>query len=275
MTFWTLPTDPAHVKLTLTIVSSFYALWIFLFFVGSYHHPIPSGVEKKMKPYDKLIFRFRVVNCYHGASAVLMSLYWYFTDFNLQYGRRNSVLELCMLSNTMAYLTLDGIFMKWENFLDFGNLMHHCIGIAVYSQFAYSGFDYSIMAYHLLPGEISNVAMHLREIIKRCGLRYSKIYYLNDYSYYIEYLCCRTIWIPTTYYWLFNAPTVSPIAKLIFPLHVVQSWYYCTQIPPLMIQRWKEFQKIQKLKVPIGWFTAADPEELKKHGIVSYERYHM
>lgn len=42
-----------------------------------------------------------------------------------------------------------------------------------------------------------------------------------------------------------------------------------------MVQRWKEYQKILKLKVPIGWFTAADSEELKKHGIVAYERYHM
>jgi len=270
----TLPYDAEHVKLTLTIVGIGYAIWTFLFFVGCYHHPIPSAYEKKMSKYDKLIFRFRVVNSYHGASAVLLSLIWYFTDFSTEAGRRNSVLELIMLSNTLAYLTLDTVFMKYENFLDTGNLIHHFFGVSVYSSLAYLGHDYTFMAIHLLPGELSNVAMHMREIIKRCGLRYTKIYYLNDYTYYIEYLVCRTVWIPSIYYLIFNAPTSGPVILIIYPMHCVMSWYYCSNIPPLMAQRWKEYKKIASSDVKMGWFEPATSEELNKIGVKTYERYH-
>lgn len=275
LTWKTLPYDAEHAKLTLTILGIFYTIWTLLYFVGCYHHWIPSYYAKKMNDYDKLIFRFRVVNCYHGASAVGLSLYWYLTDYSTQYGRRNSTLELIALSNTMAYLTMDGVFMQYEKFLDMGNFLHHLIGVLIYGSIAYGGFDFTFFALHLLPGEISNVAMHLREIIKRCGMRYTKLYYLNDYMYYCEYLACRTVWIPSIYYYIYTAPTMGPVAIYVFPFHCIMSWYYCSNIPPLMIQRWKEYKKIQNNGIKMGWFDSANTEELNKIGIKQYERYHM
>ena len=106
---------------------------------------------------------------------------------------------------------MDTVFMWTEGFLDMGNLIHHFIGVLVYYSIAYLQHDYTFMAIHLLPGELSNVAMNTREILKRMGMRYTKAYYLNDFAYYFEYLACRTVWIPSIYYYIFNCPTTGPL----------------------------------------------------------------
>lgn len=241
---------------------------------GSYHHYIPSFIAKKMSDKDKLIFRHRIVNAYHGASACILSLYWYLTAFTTESGRKNSIFELVMLSNTAGYLLMDAVFMYTEGFLDMGNLIHHIFGLSSYWAMAYMQHDYTFMALHLLPGEFSNVAMHGREIIKRMGMRYTKTYYVNDYTYYIEYLLCRLFWIPSIYYFIYNCPTMNPVTLVIYPMHVVMSWYYCSHIPPLMIQRYKEINKIRAAKIPLYWVQPADQEKLTKIGVRNYETYH-
>lgn len=140
-----------------------------------------------------------------------------------------------MLSNTLCYLTLDCVFMWAKGFLDMGNLIHHIFGISVYLAIAYCQHDYTFMALHLLPGEFSNLAMHGREIFKRMGMRYTIFYYMNDYAYYFEYLACRTLWIPSIYYFIFSCPTSNPVSMIIYPMHVVMSWYYCSNIPSLIV----------------------------------------
>jgi hypothetical protein len=245
-----------------------------MFYVGCYYHPIPSFYEKKMSAKDKLIWRHRVINAYHGAVAVILSLYWYATMYTTENSRKITPFELVMLSHTGGYLTMDTVFMWTEGFLDMGNFIHHFIGVLVYYSIAYLQYDYTFMAIHLLPGEFSNVAMHMREILKRMGLRYTKAYYLNDFCYYFEYLGCRTVWIPSIYYLIFNCPTTGPLQLCIYPFHVVMSWYYCSFIPKLIFQRFQEYQKIQKEKIPMGWTQPADQDKLSKVGIKPFELYH-
>lgn len=188
-----------------------------------------------MSKYDKLIWRFRVINAYHGASSTMLSMYWHLTQFSTECSRKNSTYELVMLANTGAYLFMDTVFMIWEKFLDKGNLIHHLFGISTYYTIAYVGYDYTYMAMHLLPGEFSNVAMHMREILKRMGMRYTKAYYVNDFIYYFEYLACRVFWIPAIYYFVFTCPTSNPVSMIIYPLHIIMSWYYCSNIPPMIV----------------------------------------
>lgn len=90
-----------------------------------------------MSDKDKLIWRHRVVNAYHGASATILSLIWYFTEYTTEGGKKNTILELIILSNTAGYLLLDAVFMYTEGFLDMGNLIHHCFGLSSYYTIAY------------------------------------------------------------------------------------------------------------------------------------------
>ncbi|CDW77989.1 transmembrane protein 56 [Stylonychia lemnae] len=269
-----LPVDHSlHLK-TLIIIAIGIVYWTFMYYVGCYHHPIPKYFKSKMSVQDHFVWRFRVINSYHGATTCILAIIWYITQFTTECSKKNSDLELIMLSHTFGYLLLDWVFMWHKGFLDNGNLLHHFMGVGVFVFSAYLQHNFAFHAMQLLPGEFSNVAMHGREIIKRMGLRYSKIYYLNDYTYYIEYLVCRIFWIPTIYYFIYSCQTANPAQLIFFPFHILMNWYYCSNIPPLMGQRYREIKKIQKIGMKLEWFVPLDSEELKKNGIVSYERYH-
>eukprot|EP00347_Sterkiella_histriomuscorum_P012853 403366974 len=269
-----LPSDPEHAQQIMFVISIFLAIWGILFFVGCYHHPIPKYYEKRMSKEDKLIWRFRVINSYHGASAGLLAFYWYCAFFTTEYTRKITTYEMVMLANTSSYLVMDGLFMWFENFLDTGNLIHHVFGIVAYYSIAYCGYDYTFQAMHLLPAEFSNVAMHMREVFKRMGMRYTKWYYLNDFAYYIEYFICRGFWIPSVFYFIFSCPTSNPVSLIIYPLHVIMSWYFCSYIPPMITQRFKEYKKIRAAGIEIQWVEPVSEEVLKKIGVDTFELYH-
>lgn len=209
-------------------------------YVGCYHHPIPASYEKKMTDFDKLMWRHRVISCYHGGAAVILSLIWHYYCFTTENSRKITDFELFMLSNTGVWLFMDTVFMYTEGFLDLGNLIHHILGFSVYFSLAYCQYDYTPLAIHLLPGELSNIQMNSREIIKRMGLRYTKSYYYNEFAYCITYLFCRVFWIPSIYYLIYNNPTINPVASTLYLGHVTMSWYYCSHIPGLLKQRYDE-----------------------------------
>lgn len=79
-----LPYDAEFATTTWTICGAGLVLWTFLFFVGCHYHPIPSSYKKKMSDYDKLIWRFRVINAYHGITATVLSMYWYYAYFTTE-----------------------------------------------------------------------------------------------------------------------------------------------------------------------------------------------
>lgn len=137
MSWRSLPSDPELALTTLLIISAGLVIWGFMFFVGCYHHPIPSYYEKRMTKEDKLIWRFRVINSYHGGLAFILGIIWYVTQFTTEYTRKNNLYELIMLSNTSSYLVIDALFMWSEGFLDGGNLLHHVFGILGYYSVAY------------------------------------------------------------------------------------------------------------------------------------------
>ncbi|CDW75829.1 transmembrane protein 56 [Stylonychia lemnae] len=269
-----LPWDKDFAIYILQVLLASLAFWAFMYFYGCYHHPIPKYYKSKMSVQDQFIWRFRVINCYHGAAATLLSLYWHLINYTTECSRQITTFELIMLANTCCHLLMDGLFMYVNGFLDTGNLIHHFFGISGYFACAYHQHNFTQMAMHLLPAEFSNVSMHMREILKRMGMRYTKTYYLNDYAYYIEYIICRALWIPAVFYFFATCATTSPAHMIIYPLHVLMSWYYVSNIPPLMISRYKEMKKIEKAGMKLEWIKPLDSEELKKQGIVSTERFH-
>ena len=152
-----------------------------------------------------------MINTYHGVCATLLTFYWYLTRFSGECGKPNSIYETVVLSHTFGYLFMDTVFMWHKGFLDNGNLIHHMFGVSSYILCGYNLHNFNFMCIHLLPGELSNANMHGREIIKRMGLRYSKLYYLNDYMYYCEYLVCRIFWIPALYfYFIYPCSSINP-----------------------------------------------------------------
>lgn len=106
-------------------------------------------------------------------------------------------------------------------FLDFGNFLHHMLGLTSYSYAFYTQKDLGYLAYHLVPGELTNVQMNVREILRKIGMRYTKSYFSVEFNYLIMYLFCRMLWIPSIYYFIFTCPESGIVISIMYPIHVV------------------------------------------------------
>lgn len=268
-----LPLDPAETQKFYYHYGVWAAIWFVALFVGGYTHPIPSAWSKHMKPYDKMIWRHRVVSIYHAVLALTFSGYWYISQFDLSCSKKNTDLEYTLAANTAMFLCADALFMLVNGFLTAGNLWHHIFGFVGYTTSAYLQYNLGFLSYVLFPAEISNIQMNMREVYKRMKWRYSKSYYFNEFQYLIIYFICRTTWIPSTYYFMFICETLNPFVAVIFPLHIAMNYYYSSHIPKLFKQRVGELNKIKANGFSLKWFEGLDAEKLKKVGITSYEAY--
>jgi len=249
--------------------------WFLLFFVGSHVHPLPSSLTKTMKKEDLFHIRYRLICCYHGMSALIMAFIWHLIDNDRTCSKRITDFELLMLVNTSSHLLWDTIFMQYYNFLDFGNFMHHMIGIIGYNFTVYSQHNFNMLVINLLPGEMTNASMHLRDILRRLGWRYTWAYYANEYYYSFAYMFCRSWWLPSAYYWIYPCATVNPTVFIMYPLHCVQSWFYVSKLPKMIRVRNSEREKFAKAGVQLKWFTPVPAKKAEELGIKNYEAYKM
>lgn len=271
-----LPRDDEFSKKAITYILIANVIWFLLFFVLGSVHPLPESLTKHCKLYDKIVLRHRIICVYHGVVAWTMGLYWHITNNDRSCSKRIDNFELIMLANTSAHFIWDCAYMKYHGFLDMGNLIHHIMGIVTYYFTAFQQYNHNLLCLNILPAEFTNVNMHLREIYKRIGWRYTWAYYLNEYQYCLGYIVCRSIWIPACYYWMFPCETTNPAVMIIYPLHCVMSWYYVSLLPPMIKSRNKELAKFKQAKISLPWFTPVPAEKVKEAGVSGgYEAYKM
>jgi len=271
----TLPRDPEFHNFTLQVTLALFVFWWFMFFVVGNYHYIPASWKKKMSAYDQLVVRHRFVQMYNGAVAWSLAFYWYLYDNDRSCSKRNTTLEVITFSNVAAHFIWDCIFMKWHGFLDMGNLVHHLFGIISYYFSLYYQHNLNFPMLHLLPAEFSNVSMHMREILKRLGMRFTWSYYFNDYLYSVLYIFCRTFWIPSVYYYIFPCETANPAILIIYPFHCLQSWYYVSCLPKMWLDRNKERRQLRDAKLTLNWFEPITTEQAKEAKIKVREPYQM
>lgn len=87
-------------------------------------------------------------------------------------------------------------------------------------------------------------------------------------------MTCRSIWIPCAYYFIWTCPTANPVVLVIYPLHIVMSWYYVSHLPGLISARLREVKKIKDAGFKLTWTEALDAEKVAKAGIRSVETFH-
>ena len=255
-----LPRDEAFAQKAITYNVVANIIWAVLFFGIGYLHPLPESWTKNAKPYDKLVLRHRLACIYHGIFAWSMAVYWHIFNNDLTCSKKISDYELVMLANTSAHFIWDMVFMKVHGFLDMGNMIHHVMGIVTYYFTAYQQHNHNLLCLNILPAEFSNVNMHLREVYKRIGWRYTWAYYFNEYQYCFTYIFCRSIWIPAAYYWMITCETTNPAVLIIYPMHCVMSWYYVSMLPKMIKERNKELANFKKAGMEVQWFTPLSQE---------------
>lgn len=131
------------------------ATWFALFYFSKYFIPLP---EKRIKkPFDALIVRHRIISSLHGVAALIISANYIVNHIDLTCGKKNTHYETLALANTFGFLFADFLYMIVMGFLDFGNAMHHCLGIVSYTYAFYTQKDLCYLSFHLFPAEISNI----------------------------------------------------------------------------------------------------------------------
>lgn len=274
--WWNLPHDPEYSKLAWkwTLIMNF--VQFILFFVIAPYHPLPSSLAKKLKkPYDRMVVGHRLVCLYNGFGAFLVSTYWWLFVRDIQCGKQNSLIETILFANMSAHLLWDTLFMKYQGFLDFGNLLHHFMAVVVYNSGLYFQHNMYMNIMHIFFGDMTNAPMHLREIFKRFGMRYTWCYYFNEYFYCAGYMFCRGLVIPILSYVYFTCDSTGPIFLFFYPIHVVQSLYYVSCLPKMWGIRNSERTKLKKAKLTLKWFEPISAEQAKEAGVGSFEAYKM
>jgi hypothetical protein len=249
---------------------------IILFFVVAENHPLPSRFAKKLsKPYDRMVVGHRLVCLYNGFGAFLASAYWILFIREIECGKKNSLYETIVFSNMCAHLLWDTVYMKYKGFLDFGNFLHHVMGTISYGSGIYYQHNMYLNMIHILPGDVTNASMHLREILKRLGMRYTWSYYMNEYYYCAAYMLCRGLIIPCLFYLFWSCESSGPFFMVLYPPHVLQSLYYVFKLPKMWRMRSSEIVKLKKAKHTLKWFDPISAEEAKSAGAGNYEAYKM
>ena len=171
--------DEDLMKFNIQMLGGFFVLWMGLFLTSKWIIPLPASWKLKM--FDAMIVRHRLVSSLHGLVATLGSGYYALYYLDLTCGHKNTYPETLVLCNTAAFLISDLIYMTMNRFLDVGNLLHHMLGIVAYSFSFTAQTDACYLAFHVFPGEVSNIQMNMREVFRKIGLRYTKLYFNNEF----------------------------------------------------------------------------------------------
>ena len=181
----------------------------------------------------------RVVSFLHGFGALLMSGYHYMV-IRTNCGELNSVYQRNVMIFSVSYFTYDLLAMYFEGLLDAAMIIHHPLCIFGFTLPLYENIsgNYAMMA--LFSSEISNPPMHVRQMMRLTGRRYTKTYEASEISFILLYLFGRIFTaVPIAY-----SNLVCPVNHIIFKLTCVglmtQSMYFALQMVKILKNRYVE-----------------------------------
>jgi hypothetical protein len=128
---------------------------------------------------------------------------------------------------------------------------------------------------HILVAEITTTSMHLRDIFRAIGWRYTMTFYANDYFYGYGYIIFRFFFLPIPSYMMFVCETSTPAMVIIYPLHILQSWYYVSKLPKMIRRRTQEINKLRSAGLKIQWFIPIHQKKVEEAGVKGYEPFTM
>ena len=195
---------------------------------------------------DKLMYKLRFANVIHGIIAFASTLYWFVNLRDLTDGKMNSVFEILMMAFTTNFLLWKLLFLQFHGLLNMDTLFYHSVMLSNYLATAYLQRNYWALALSVLPEELCNILMGMKDLLSLNGWRYTKTSYLNDCLYCFVSALCRLFLIPSGYYWIWNAYSINPIVLTTFPLLCMMQLDFVFQIPSIIMTRLSENHKIRQ-----------------------------
>lgn len=150
----------------------------------------PNHLKITLK--DELDVKNRIVSFCHGLILLVFSSYTYYRmpgscgDVNTDYDKR-------LIYVAVGYFLYDFLAMAYYGLLDWTMTIHHWICIIGMSVPLRTNTGANFIVMGMFVAECSNPAMHLRQIVKHYGLRYTKLYESMEVSFLLLYIFGRYI----------------------------------------------------------------------------------
>ena len=148
---------------------------------------------------DNLDLRNRIVSIIHGTSALGAGAY-HFIQGGAECGVLNTSLQRAVLCFSLSYFTYDLVCMWIEGILDKAMMIHHplcLLGLFIPLYENISGMECMLA---IFLSEISNPMMHIRQILRISGRRYTKAYEITEVTFISLYFYARFIAIGPVVY---------------------------------------------------------------------------
>jgi hypothetical protein len=238
------------------------AVWSIIYLVikhSKIHKLLIKGAEDKdIKDLDN-----RMVSFLHGFGALLLSGY-HCVLIRTTCGELNSVYQRNVMIFSVSYFAYDLIAMAFEGILDVAMFIHHPLCIFGFTLPLYENIsgNYAMMA--LLSSEISNPPMHLRQMMRLTGRRYTKAYEFSEITFIMLYFFGRIIIaVPIAY-----SNLVCPVNHIIFKLTCVglmtQSAFFGLQMIQVLRKRLSEILQRKNMGIKLNWFEILDSAQIEK-----------
>jgi hypothetical protein len=190
--------DPVLFEQDLTYIAVGFVAWSALY---SVIRMLPNSMLFKEEPSkaDNLDLRNRIVSIIHGTSALCAGAY-HFIQGGAECGVLNTSLQRAVLCFSLSYFTYDLVCMWIEGILDKAMMIHHplcLLGLFIPLYENISGMECMLA---IFLSEISNPMMHIRQILRISGRRYTKAYEITEVTFISLYFYARFIAIGPVVY---------------------------------------------------------------------------
>ena len=229
--------------------------------------PMPlKPAHLELNKVDALDVKNRMVSFLHGATLLIFSAYtYYFMPGSC--GDRNTSYDKNLIYCAVGYFLYDFLAMAYYGLLDKTMTIHHWICIIGMSY----PLTYDMSANYIVMGmfvaECSNPAMHVRQILRHYGLRYSRAYESMEISFLLLYIFGRFI-NGTSLVWLTcRCQENNTIVKFCSVGLLAQSFLFLSQMISMLKKRFSEIAHRKRHGIKARWFEPLNKVELEKLGL--------
>lgn len=208
----------------------------------------------------------RIVSIVHGLTLAIFSAYeFYVTPGSC--GDPNTTYEKRLIYTAVGYFLYDFAAMAYYGLLDTAMSFHHWSCIVGMSLPLTRGVSANYVVQGMFVAEGSNPFMHVRQILRHYGLRYTRAYETMEVLFMIIYIFGRIIMGTYTSWSTACCQHNNLIVKLAALGLLVQSAFFIQQMLGILRKRFKEISDRKKLRIKSRWFEPLNREELDKLGI--------
>jgi hypothetical protein len=192
-------------------------------FVGS------REISKK----HELDLRNRVVSFVHGFLAMLAGGY-HFLQGGAECGETNTELQRMVMVFSLSYFIYDTFAMAAEGILDVSMMIHHPLCLAGLFIPLYENISGNFCMLAIFLSEISNPPMHLRQMLRLTGRRYTKSYEAVEIMFIMMYCYARFVAIGPIAIQTITCESNHLFLKISCAGLMIQSFYFIIQMYKLL-----------------------------------------